>query len=227
MQKKKALILFGPPAAGKGTLAALCNDHFNWKQLATGNLCREQIAHKTELGLQIEALISAGTLVPDKIIMEMIEQWIWNNKENLEGVIFDGTPRTSQQAKFVHDMLQDKFPDFDVLVIKFDIDEQYLFDRIATRLICTDKSCQAVYSLNNVKHKDTSSENFICEKCGSSLYKRCDDNSDSLKNRLRDYYNYEKDVLQFYKSIDHAVYSIDAKGSIESVFNQLKEIAGL
>ena len=188
MQKKKALILFGPPAAGKGTLASLCNDNFGWKQLATGNLCREQIAEKSELGIQLEALISAGSLVPDAIIMDMIEQWIRRNQDNIEGIIFDGTPRTAAQAEFVHEMLENKFPHFEVIIVRFDVDEQKLFNRIATRFICSNKSCQMVYSSN---------ENESCEKCNGSLYKRLDDNADSLKNRLNEYYQYEKDVLNY------------------------------
>lgn len=218
MQKKKALILFGPPAAGKGTLASLCNDNFGWKQLATGNLCREQIAEKSELGMQLEALISAGSLVPDAIIMNMIEQWIRKNQDNIQGIIFDGTPRTAAQAEFIHEMLANKFPHFEIMIVRFDVDEQQLFDRIATRIICSNKSCQMVYSAK---------ADELCEKCNSSLYKRLDDNADSLKNRLKEYYQYEKDVLNYYDKHGYVVHNINANEPIDKVFHQLKEIASV
>jgi adenylate kinase len=79
---KKAVIFLGPPGAGKGTLSAVCEKEFNWKHLSTGNVCREHISNKTDLGQEIASLISQGKLVPDQIIMQMIQMWIVTHQYN-------------------------------------------------------------------------------------------------------------------------------------------------
>ena len=225
MQKKKKAVLFlGPPGAGKGTLSALCEKEFNWKHLATGNVCREEIRLQTEIGKEIDLLVKDGKLVSDQIIMKMIEQWILNNQDDVHGIIFDGTPRTLQQVNFVHQMLQKKFPDFEMVVIHFNIDEQAVLDRILSRIVCSSKSCQAIYS-DSKTSKLKPKNDMICDKCGSDLIHRSDDSQDTFKKRLVVYYQHAKDMLHYYKEHNISIVDIDAKLPVNQLFEKIKKIA--
>ena len=113
---KKAVIFLGPPGAGKGTISAVCQKEFNWKHLSTGNVCREHILNQTDLGREIASIIAQGKLVPDYIIMQMIEMWIVTHQYSLDGIIFDGTPRTVEQSAFIDKMLDVQFKDFKTLI---------------------------------------------------------------------------------------------------------------
>lgn len=222
MQKKKILILLGPPGAGKGTLSALCAKKFGWKHVATGNLCRQEMQDKTELGLQMEALILAGKLVPDEIIVQMVENWLQERQDLVEGVIFDGIPRTVHQAKFIAKMLHEKFLEFEPLIIQLQVQKDALLYRILSRLICSNKECQTVYSLH--AFVDKQQDEYRCEICGSVLQQRSDDTKEALEKRLDDYYQYEKDVLHYYKEHNVQVYQIDANQPVDKVFENLEKI---
>ena len=222
--RKKAVIFLGPPGAGKGTISALCEKEFNWKHLSTGNVCREHIQNKTDLGQEIALLIQSGNLVPDPIIMQMIEMWIVTHQYNLDGIIFDGTPRTLEQSVFVDKMLEVQFQGFETLVINFQVNADILIDRILSRIVCSNKSCQQVYS-TDVKSGLQSKEIMKCDKCNSLLMHRTDDSRDTLKNRLDVYYQHEKDMLQYYKDKGTQILSVNAEESIDQVFKTISNIS--
>lgn len=222
--RKKAVIFLGPPGAGKGTISALCEKEFNWKHLSTGNVCREHIQNKTDLGQEIALLIQSGKLVPDQIIMQMIEMWIVTHQYNLNGIIFDGTPRTVEQSSFVDKMLQVQFHDFETLVINFQVNSDILIDRILSRVVCSNKNCQQVYSTDS-KSGLQSKEIMKCDICYSSLIYRTDDSRQTLKNRLDVYYQHEKDMLQYYKNRDVKILTINAEEPIDRVFSNISKIS--
>ncbi len=221
---KKAVIFLGPPGAGKGTLSAVCEKEFNWKHLSTGNVCREHISNKTDLGQEIATLIAQGKLVPDQIIMQMIEMWIVTHECNLDGIIFDGTPRTVEQSVFVDKMLEMQFRNFETLIIKFEVDEDVLMNRIESRVVCGNKDCQRVYSTQagNVLQP----KQFMkCDVCDHNLIHRPDDSRETLKKRLDVYYQHEKDMLQYYKDRKATILVINAQEVVEKVFEHIKQIA--
>lgn len=222
--RKKAVIFLGPPGAGKGTVSALCEKEFNWKHLSTGNVCREHIQNKTDLGQEIALLIQSGNLVPDQIIMQMIEMWIVTHQSNLNGIIFDGTPRTVEQSVFVDKMLQVQFHDFETFVINFQVNPDILMDRILSRIVCSNKSCQQVYS-TDAKSGLQPKEVMKCDKCDSLLSHRTDDSRETLKNRLDVYYQHEKDMLQYYKNKGVQILAINAEESIDQVFNNISKLS--
>ena len=222
--RKKAVIFLGPPGAGKGTISALCEKTFNWKHLSTGNVCREQIQNKTDLGQEIALLIQSGSLVPDQIIMKMIESWIMTHQHDLQGIIFDGTPRTVEQSVFVDAMLKNKFHDFEILVIVFQVDENILIDRILSRVVCGNKSCQQVYS-THINSEMQPKEPMKCDKCHSLLVHRSDDSRDTLQKRLDVYYQHEKDMLQYYKDNGTRILVVNAQEPVNRVFDSISNFS--
>jgi adenylate kinase len=221
---KKAVIFLGPPGAGKGTISAVCQKEFNWKHLSTGNVCREHIVNKTDLGQEIAALISQGKLVPDQIIMNMIEMWIVTHQYNVDGIIFDGTPRTVEQSAFIDKMLDVQFRNFKTLIIKFEVDEDVLMNRIESRVVCGNKDCQRVYSMqqgNQLQPK----QSMKCDVCDHNLIHRPDDSRETLKKRLEVYYQHEKDMLQYYKDKGTTILVINAQEPVEQVFEHIKQIS--
>ncbi len=221
---KKAVIFLGPPGAGKGTLSAVCEKEFNWKHLSTGNVCREHISNKTDLGQEIATLIAQGKLVPDQIIMQMIEMWIVTHECNLDGIIFDGTPRTVEQSVFVDKMLEMQFRNFETLIIKFEVDEDVLMNRIESRVVCGNKDCQRVYSTqpgNLLQPKQL----MKCDVCNHNLVHRPDDSRETLKKRLDVYYQHEKDMLQYYKDNGRTILVVNAQDPVDEVFKNIKHIS--
>ena len=221
---KKAVIFLGPPGAGKGTISAICEKEFNWKHLSTGNVCREHILNKTDLGQEIAALIAQGKLVPDQTIMQMIEMWIVTHQYNLDGIIFDGTPRTVEQSVFIDKMLDVQFKNFKTLIIKFEVDEEVLMNRIESRVVCGNKDCQRVYSTqsgNSLQSKQL----MKCDVCNHDLVHRPDDSRETLKKRLDVYYQHEKDMLQYYKDNGRAILVVNAQDPVDQVFKNIKHIS--
>jgi len=222
--KKKAVIFLGPPGAGKGTISALCEKEFNWKHLSTGNVCREHIQNKTDLGQEIASLIAGGNLVPDQIIIQMIEMWIVTHESNFHGVIFDGTPRTVEQSAFVDKMLNVQFKNFETLVIKFYVDEDVLMDRIVSRVVCGNKDCQLVYSTRAGSSLEPK-QLMKCDVCNHDLVHRPDDSRETLKKRLNLYYQHEKDMLQYYKDKGTTILVVNAQEPVDQVFGNIRKIS--
>lgn len=221
---KKAVIFLGPPGAGKGTLSAICEKEFNWKHLSTGNVCREHIVNKTDLGQEIAALIAQGKLVPDQIIMQMIEMWIVTHQYNLDGIIFDGTPRTAEQSAFIDKMLAVQFKNFKTFIIKFEIHDEILIHRIESRVVCGNKDCQRVYSLQN--GSSLQPKQFMkCDVCNYDLVHRPDDSRETLKKRLDIYYQHEKDMLQYYKEKNTPILVINAQEEVDTIFQRIQHIS--
>ncbi|MDP3788221.1 MAG: nucleoside monophosphate kinase [Candidatus Chromulinivorax sp.] len=221
---KKAVIFLGPPGAGKGTISAVCEREFNWKHLSTGNVCREHILNKTDLGQEIALLISQGQLVPNQIIMQMIEMWIVTHQYNLDGIIFDGTPRTVEQSVFIDKMLEVQFRNFETLIIKFEVDEVVLMNRIESRVVCGNKDCQRVYS-TQAGNSLQSKQSMKCDVCDYALVHRPDDSRETLKKRLDVYYQHEKDMLQYYKDKGTTILVVNAQEPVDQVFEYIKHIS--
>lgn len=143
----KAYIFFGPPGSGKGTLARMCQEKLGWVQLSTGDLFRKHISEGTELGKQIDFAIKSGTLVDDKIVTKMVEQWIEEHVATARAFIFDGFPRTLVQAELFFKLMKEKFAQLKMQLVEFEISDQTVIDRLSSRRVCQKSSCQAIYSI--------------------------------------------------------------------------------
>ena len=214
----------GPPGSGKGTLSSLCVEHFGWYQLSTGNLCRDHIQRNTDIGTRIKKALDEGKLVADDVIADMIKEWIKSQEELPRGIIFDGYPRTKKQAELLYNFLQEALEEFDLILVKLHVDSDLVLERILSRVFCSNKSCQTVYSLLKESPMYPKAP-MTCDKCSSSLVHRTDDTKDTLKNRIHLYYENEQDIIDFYVRKGMSVGMINGDQAVQDVFNDFKKLA--
>ena len=193
------IILLGPPGAGKGTQAHHLVASRNMIQLSTGDMLREAKDSGSEMGKIVADVMARGDLVTDEIVIGLIREKLQGDKQG--GFIFDGFPRTLPQADALGDLLAEQGESLDA-VIELRVDDEALVERITARSTCG--GCGEVY---NDLTKPWPADGK-CGKCGSSdVKRRADDNEDSLRNRLMEYYKKTSPLLGYYY----------AKGKLASV----------
>ncbi len=186
------LSFFGPPGSGKGTLAAQLVEKGDYTVLSTGNLCRQHIAEKTEIGILIEKYIAAGELIPDDMVTKLVMQWLDEHKNQQKTIILDGFPRTKSQAELFLPLQQALGCPYKVVF--FDIEDDEVVRRLTSRLVCGNKACQAVYSTVAKPPKIAGK----CDKCSADLVKRADDDEVVIRKRLAVYATHKQELLDFY-----------------------------
>ena len=204
------LILLGPPGAGKGTQARLLVEERNMVQLSTGDMLRAAQSSGTEMGKRVAEVMARGELVTDEIVIGLIEEQL--TTVQADGFIFDGFPRTLAQADALGDLLAKTGQGLDA-VIEMRVDDEALVARITARSTCGD--CGEVY--NDITKPIP--ESGTCSNCGGTEFKRrADDNEDSLKQRLMEYYKKTSPLIGYYY----------AKGNLEVVdgLGEIAEVAG-
>jgi len=180
------IVLLGPPGAGKGTYASRLTKDLGIPHIATGDMVRKEINAETELGKRIKEYSTKGKLVPDKIIIELLENRL-NEPDCEEGFILDGFPRTIQQAEAL-----ERISDIDV-VINLEVPDEIIIKRLSNRLICED--CGAIYNRLTLKPE----RDNICDECGGRLYQREDDNPEVIQERLNVYRDKTEPLITYYK----------------------------
>ena len=187
------IIMLGAQGTGKGTVAGLISKSIGLPQVSTGDIFRQNISEKTELGIEADKYISKGNLVPDDITVPMVEDRLtWEDAEN--GVILDGFPRTIEQAEKLDEILSKNGKKVD-LVVNLVTPKEELIDRMLTRRVCTNQECKATYNtkLNPPK------EEGICDRCGSPLKQREDDSDPkAIERRLEIYEEKTSPLVQYY-----------------------------
>ena len=193
------IILLGPPGAGKGTQARHLVETRNMIQLSTGDMLREARTSGTEMGRVVADVMDRGELVTDEIVIGLIREKLEGDKAG--GFIFDGFPRTLPQADALADLLSSTGETLDA-VIEMQVDDAALVARITGRFTCGD--CGEVY--HDVTH--CPAVDGVCDKCGgTNMKRRADDNEDSLRQRLMEYYKKTSPLIGYYY----------AKGQLRSV----------
>ena len=210
------IIFLGPIASGKGTQAQIVASKYNLVAISIGELLRERRSLKDEIGLKIASLQQQGLLVDDDITLQVLEEKVKTCKED-EGILFDGYPRSMNQAHLLDELLKKYNRKVDK-VINFEIDDKAIVDRIGGRLIC---KCGETY---HQTHKKPVKEN-ICDKCGGDLYQRDDDTEAGIKKRLEVYHTSVKPLVSFYDD-RKILTNVDALQSIESISSDIEKILG-
>jgi len=209
------LILFGPPGVGKGTQARILAERFHIAHISTGDMLREAVAADTELGRKAKAIIDAGQLVSDDIMIGIIRN-VLTTERTKSGFILDGFPRTVPQAQALTGLLKDLCLLIDV-VINMEVDDRELIERLSKRLTC--KNCGRIYNLNMDKLADPKK----CPYCGDVLYQRQDDKPETVAKRLNIYLQSTAPVKEFYTRMG-LLKTVHASGSIEEVNRQVLAI---
>lgn len=212
------IILLGPPGAGKGTQARLLVEERGMVQLSTGDMLREAKASGTEMGNRVAEVMARGELVTDEIVIGLIREKLESTEAS--GFIFDGFPRTLAQADALAKLLAEEGQALDA-VIEMRVDDDALVARITARSTCA--NCGEVY---NDLTKPIPADG-ICTRCGQSaeFKRRADDNEDSLRQRLMEYYKKTSPLIGYYYAKDQ-LQRIDGLGEIKDVAASIKAILG-
>lgn len=215
------LILLGPPGAGKGTQAQRIVENYGIPQLSTGDMLRAAVAAGTDVGKRAKAVMDAGKLVSDDIVIDIVSERI-DQADCANGFILDGFPRTLVQADATESMLKSKGIELDV-VIELQVNDSVLVDRVSGRYTCA--KCGAGYHDHNHKPK----VDGVCDKCGSTEFKRRpDDNAETMTTRLQAYYKETSPLIGYYyakkklKSVDGMAEIGDVSSAIDGILSAYK-----
>ena len=213
------LLLIGPPGVGKGTQAKFLIDHLTIPQISTGDMLRENVRNKTTLGNEAQTYMQNGKLVPDAVILNMMQNRL-EEQDCSKGYILDGFPRTIPQADGLDILLKSLNQHLDCAVV-MEIADSLIINRLSNRRSC--KECNQVFNLLYAPPQQAGK----CNKCNGDLFLREDDVPDTIQNRLNIYHQQTEPVIEYYKKIG-IVEIIDAKGSIKDIKAKIiQRIAGL
>ena len=208
-------ILLGAPGAGKGTQADIIVKEMALPHVASGDLFRNALKNGTELGKQAESYMKAGNLVPDEITIKMILERI-AQPDCKNGCVFDGFPRTLEQAKALDAALEKQGKSIEK-AIYIEVPESALLERLTGRYVC--RNCQTPYHKKNSPPK----KEGICDKCSGELYQRADDSEATMRNRLIVYDRQTAPLIDYYKK-ESLLRPVQGTGSIEDIQQSILKV---
>jgi adenylate kinase len=218
-------ILIGAPGAGKGTQAAILKNEYGLQHIASGDLLREAVRNNTPLGRTAKVYMDRGQLVPDDVVIGMIIEKLQQGGANGQavdesgrsarnGVIFDGFPRTLEQARALEQALTDMSEPRIDAVLYLDVPQEVLLERLTQRYQCAE--CGAIYnwSINPTRQEG------LCDRCGGGLYQRMDDNERVIGHRLDAYFRQTLPLIRHYETMGQ-LHRIDGNQPIKQVTTQI------
>ena len=208
------IVLLGAPGSGKGTQAKKLMADRNIPQVSTGDMLREAVATGTRFGLKAKAIMEAGDLVPDDVVLGIISERL-QQPDAQDGFILDGFPRTTQQALDLEELLDEMGTPLDTAVL-MDVDFDILMKRLTGR-----RTCSLTGKLLNV-YFSSQEELDECTNAGGELIQREDDNEETISNRLDVYRENTEPLIDFYRERGKLT-TVDAEGSIDEVYGRLTE----
>ncbi|SFC97929.1 adenylate kinase [Tropicimonas isoalkanivorans] len=215
-QTPPVLILLGPPGAGKGTQARMLEEKFGLVQLSTGDLLRGAVAAGTEAGKAAKAVMEAGQLVSDEIVIAVLKDRL-ADPDVKNGVILDGFPRTTAQAGALDDLLKKRGQKINA-AISLEVDDDAMVERISGRYTCA--NCGEGYH-DTFKQPEVAG---VCDKCGGTEFiRRADDTAETVRSRLVAYHEQTAPLIAFYRERGQLV-EVEAMGSIDEIASRLNDI---
>lgn len=195
------LVLLGAPGAGKGTQAVFLKDKHGLAHISTGDILRQNIKNNTALGLEAKKYMDAGQLVPDEVVMNMMKDKLASLPEG-QGFMLDGFPRTVKQAEFLETITK-----LDGVIL-FKVSDDDIVKRLMNRAVC--RSCGTITTWDHDK----------CPACGGELYRRADDNEDTIRSRLKVFHEQTEALIEFYRA-RKILLEVDATGMPEEIFSRV------
>jgi adenylate kinase len=211
---KIVVILFGPPGSGKGTQGKMIAEEIGIPHIATGDIMRQAISDGTELGLKVKEFVGKGLLVPDEIVIQVIEERL-KKDDTKNGFILDGFPRTIPQAVALDELFQ-KINIQHYKVIWLDVPDEEIVKRISGRRTC--KNCQAVYNI----YFNPPKVNGICDVCGGELFIREDDKEEKVKKRLEVFREQTLPLIDYYQKKGKKIIKVSGVGSVDEIKEKIK-----
>jgi adenylate kinase len=207
------IILFGAPGAGKGTQSQLLIDELGMSQISTGDLFRAAIKNKTALGQKAQAFMDKGELVPDSIVIGMVQEVLSKGTKNF---ILDGFPRTVAQAEALESLMGTMGLKIEKAIF-LEVPKAILTERLTGRRVC--KNCGAVYHIQSKPPQKAG----VCDSCGGEVYQRNDDKADVIENRLKAYEEFTSPLKDFYRNAGKLTV-IDGNRGESEVFTEIKKL---
>jgi adenylate kinase len=206
------IILLGAPGAGKGTQASLLSQKLKLAHVASGDLFRQALAKGTELGQQAKIYMEQGKLVPNEITIKMVLERI-TAPDCKSGIMLDGFPRNVEQAQALDEAFKKQGKTIDKTVY-IKVSESELLKRLTGRWIC--RACQAPYHEVNSPPKVAGK----CDKCGGELYQRSDDNTETIKNRLKVFFAETAPLIDYYSKAGKLL-EVQGEGTMEEISERI------
>lgn len=206
------IVLLGAPGAGKGTQAAKLVEEFATPHISTGDILRAAVKNQTELGKKAKGYMDAGDLVPDSLIIDLMDERL-RESDCEKGFILDGFPRTTAQAVALDDMLARLERPLDAALL-VDVDPEVIIKRLTERRCCKECGCIGTAA------------DATCPKCGGEMYQRDDDNETTVRNRLDVYAKSTSPLIDYYKG-KGLLKSVDGDRPVDTVYVDVKAQLGL
>lgn len=224
------LIIFGARGSGKGTVASRLSPILGIPHISTGAIFRENIAARTPLGKKIQALVNSATYVPDDIVIELVKERL-KNPDAKKGFILDGFPRNIEQAKAL-----EKIVKVDA-IINIMMHREILIERASARRICKNPKCDGNYNIADIRKTIHGTEyyfppllpknDFVCDKCGSKLYQKEDDEPEAIRKRLEQDERLAKPAIDYFKDkarLINIYMNRPPEEMVERILRELKKI---
>ncbi len=189
------LIILGAPGSGKGSQCKWITRDYDVPHISTGDILRKNISEGTELGQKAKGYIDQGALVPDELVIDILKARLLESDCKEKGFLLDGFPRTIFQAEALEEFLNEQNLSIDK-VINLHVPDEEIMARAINRRTCENPECKEIYNLRDNPPKVENT----CDKCGSKLFQRADDNEATVKNRLVVYHNQTEPLIEFYTS---------------------------
>ena len=201
------LVIFGRQGAGKGTQSARLSAHYGAPHISTGDMLRAAVANATPIGLEAKSYMDSGQLVPDEVMLGVVEERLQERDVQEHGFLLDGFPRTVVQAEALG-----RFAAIDVAV-DLQVPEEIVLERISSRRVCT--NCGRIYSIESPP-----ASNWTCDTCGGEVVQRADDTPDAVAKRLAAYATETQPTIDWY-SATGALVPVDGLGTLDEVTARL------